>query len=370
MKVRDYLNMNAERIEQIKDTTTFARETETPKRNRMTRLSVFEQAVVQEIKRKLGHAARLNRAYPSITQLLLSPMPDDECPGCASGARRSSGGLFLDSGSLSKLIQGLLSLEADFVDFSGGGEPTRHPGFCGLVRAFIRSGFRLSLLTEANWSDGQTAAILAEDFAFLRVNLDASNDQVYHRIHRPSDSGEFQTVLRNVEKLIRERDKRRSPLVVGVEATLTQANMNFMEEIAGLAKDLGLDYVQFRAGGVGSDSLLTEQKERAERLVEELRIAIQPFPVYHRITSLKSTPGCRAARFQLTIDVSGDLYPCSCFQQRPDLRPLGNIFSQPANSLWRGQKHLEAIRVLNASECPVSDCRWHFLNHLLPDIKT
>jgi radical SAM protein with 4Fe4S-binding SPASM domain len=369
LKVRDYLNMDAERIEQIKSTATFERKTGTPEENRMESFTAFEQAMIQEMKRRLNNVTSRDRVFPGIVQILLSPKSDDGYPDSASSGQRSSGKPFLDSGNLSKLIQSLLSLDAKFIDFSGGGEPTQHPKFFNIARAFITNGFNLSLLTRTNWVDEQTAVILAEGFAFLRVILNASNDQVYRRISRSSDSGELQTVLRNVERLIREREQRRSSLMIGVETTLTQANMNFVEEIAGLARDLGSDYIQFRAGGIGSDSLLVEQKERVERLVEELRIAIQPFPVYHQIASPNITAGCRAARFQLVIDVSGDLYPCSYFQQHPNVRPFGSIFSQSASNLWGGREHLEAIRALNANECSVSNCRWCFLNHLLPDIK-
>jgi sulfatase maturation enzyme AslB (radical SAM superfamily) len=232
----------------------------------------------------------------------------------------------------------------------------------------MESGLGVGLLTDAAWSVGKMADLVVEVCSFVRVDLDACNQQVHDRI-RHTGSSRFQRVLQNVEKMARHRERRSSHSVMGAEINLTQANMNFAEEMTALARDLGLDYVRFRAGQAGPDSLLPEQRERVESLLQELDGELRSFPVYGEIRSSGPASGCRMSHFQLVVDASGDLHGCSDFRQRPDVRPFGNIHSRPVDQLWLGPERLKVVQELGESPCLIGDCRWHQCRHLLPDVR-
>ncbi len=327
----------------------------------------FESAVVEHILQRLSRTDEEIPWYPSLAQVLLSSPPAAHRTDCASAGRGAVRTAFSDPCCCRGLIRGLVSLKVGFVDFSGGGEPTLHPEFHELAQACIRGGLGLALTTNAAWSQAQSTDILLDGFSFLRIALDASNDQVHDRIHGRSGSRDFQKVLGNVERLMRERERRGSRLIAGGEALLTQANMNFVEEITGLARDLGLDYIRFRAETGPSDSLLPEQRETVGKLIEELKAAVHPFPVFEQVRIHGSGSGCRILPFHLVIDPCGDLYACSHFHQRPDLPCFGNLLSQPADKLWLGLAHSQTIKSLRAHQCNIHDCPWRFCPNLPQD---
>lgn len=369
MKIREYLSHDADTIERIKATATFTPERGTSVKDRTQGLPPFEETIVQDIVRRWYGSDEEGRTRPSIAQIQLSSRCHHGLCLSLPDAGDTNRATSLDPRIFPPLLDSLLRLKVKWIDFSGGGEPTSHPEFGEFAQACAESGLGIGLLSDAAWSVGKMGDLVVEACSFVRVNLDACNQQVCDRLHRIG-ACEFEKVLRNVEKMVRQREKRKSHLVLGAETNLTQANMNFTEEIAALARDLGLDYIRFRAGQTGPDSLLPEQRERAEALLRELSAESHPFPVYHQIRLSSSARGCRISHFQLVVDPSGNLHACSAYGRRPDIRPFGNIFSRPADELWLCSEHLKTIRKPDESPCTVSDCRWHLCNHLLPDSQT
>jgi wyosine [tRNA(Phe)-imidazoG37] synthetase (radical SAM superfamily) len=175
-------------------------------------------------------------------------------------------------------------LKVTFINLRGGGEPTTHPEYDTFALMYAQEGFELSLLTNATSLDSTKARFPVEAFSFLIVNLDANDDEVYNQIHPPPDLQEFQKVLANIEKVVSERERRESKLMVGAQIRLCQANVNFMEQITCLARDLGIDYVQFLTNPKISDCLLPDQEDQVNSLLTELRHArIVPFPFTQRL---------------------------------------------------------------------------------------
>lgn len=348
MKLKEYLNMDDRAIRQIKETTTFFPASYECKQDQTPYIPPFEKAVIERINHRLNSEEGQYRLSPSLARVVLPSTGEGDCSGA----------------DFSRLMQGLLWLRVGLIDFSGGGEPTLQPDFHKYTQGCIGSGIDMGLLTCATWTDGQTVDVVVDNFSFLRVNLDASNDQVYNSIHHPEHPYLFQQVIKNIERVIYERDRRKSQLVVGAETQLTQANMNFMEEITGLARDLGMDYVQLRIGR-SRDSLLPEQIEMVRKLAEELKSVFHPFPVYVQIDTPGINSGCRLAQFQLTVDATGEIYSCSCFRRKSSSRSWGNIFKQPIEKIWLNSRHRQGIESLERESCNLSECRWNFCSDLL-----
>jgi radical SAM protein with 4Fe4S-binding SPASM domain len=366
LRIRDYLNTGADRIEQIKATATFPQTAESCSRELTLSFPPFEESIVKHIVSQQSDVKQKARAYPAIVQIQLPSISDCHNICSRSYAESQRPGTCVDSQGFTRLIDDLLRLKAKWVDFSGG-EPTLCPEFRRLTRSCVDKRLRVKLLTDAGWHDDKMVGFVVEVFSFVGVNLDAGSQQVYDRIHH-TEWGEFQSVLRNVEKMIRYREQQKSHLVIGAEVNLTQANMNFTEEIAALARDLRLDYVRFRAGQTTHDSLLPEQRETTEVLLRELKDVLHHFPVYWQISSSKPVSGCRMSRFQLVVDASGDLHTCPEFSLLPQLRSFGNIHDKPLNELWLCPEHRKTLIELDESPCPVSDCPWRGCNRFLPEI--
>ena len=141
---------------------------------------------------------------------------------------------------------------------------------------------------------------------------------------------------------------------------MSQANMNFMEEMVALGKDLGLDYIHFRTSIHGSECLLPEQVTRVERLIQELRISHQPFGVYGRLDDHQVNTGCWFPASALMVDACGEVHACPHSAESANVAPFGNLLKENATALWFGLPHKRAVRSLQANACRIHDCCWRF----------
>ena len=362
MRIKDYLGINAEKEAELKAKATFSQERNIRQPGPKEKFSPFEKTMMERIFPEAKKISKGDLPYPALARVYLSYTCNHNCSGCLYGGDHKTENVFMDSNSFSRLLESLHSLKVKFIDLSGGGEPTLHPEFHKFAQMCIKEKFELSLLTNAASLDQKIAGLLVEGFSFLRVNLDASNDQVYNRIHRPPTPREFQKVLSNLEMIVSERERKRSGLILGAKLRLDQSNMNFMEEMTCLVKDIGLDYVQFRFNQKGFDSLLPEQTSGVSKLVKELENRYHPFEVYGEVESRKFRGGCWLSAIHLIINPSGDVYACPQYPYRQDATCFGNIFTQPADRLWFGPDHRRVVEHLRENDCPIKECGWHIYN--------
>ncbi|NIM99952.1 MAG: radical SAM protein [candidate division Zixibacteria bacterium] len=364
MKIKDYLRMDAEREAKLRAIATFSPKKDMPKLTQNERFSPFDRALIESVLPAANRMLQGAAAYPSTATVCISQTCTHNCSGCPSGWERKRENCFMDPSNFSKVLHSLRSLEVKFINLSGGGEPTLHPSFCEFAQMCIRQQFKLSLMTNAVSLEPTAVQVLVEGFSFLRANLDASSDEVYNRIHNPPQHDEFRKALVSMERIVSERQRRKSDLIFGAEVRICQANTNFLEEITRLATDLGLDYLQFRIKREASDGLQPDQVEGVRKLIEELKVNFFPFPVYGENRGRKLNSGCQLAPLTLAIGPSGDAFPCPRFAGRPEISAFGNIFSLRPDKLWFGPDHKRAVEQLGRIKCRIKDCRWRICGEL------
>ncbi|UCB51782.1 MAG: radical SAM protein [Candidatus Zixiibacteriota bacterium] len=359
MRIRDYLGLDAEKEAELRTVAVFPRAEAVHQSSPPEKLSPFDRAMIERGALKTRRHPEEGIPYPVSASVCLSYSCTHNCIECPHGSDRKSERMVLDSESLEGLLSRLHSLKVKFIDLRGGGEPTTHPEFHRFGEMCVQGRFEVSLLTNGTSLDSTTAKLLVEGFSFLIVNLDASNDEVYDQIHRPPGPREFQKVLANIERLVSEREGRESKLVMAAQVRLCQANVNFMEQMTRLARDTGVDYIQFRIGRRVPDGLLPDQIDQVDDLIPELRHEYSPFPVYGEIESRRATGGgCSASLRQLIVNPTGEVYPCPHFARLPQGTSFGNIFTLPPEELWFGAEHKSVVQQLREFDCPVQDCRW------------
>lgn len=365
MRIRDYLGLDRKKEVELKAVAIFPRAEGGHKSSRPEQLSPFDGAMIERSAAEIKTSPTRDMPYPVSASVCLSYTCAHNCSGCLHGTDRKSENTFLGAGSFGKLLSRLHSLKVKFIDLRGGGEPTTHPEFHRFAQMCMREGFELSLLTNGTSLDSTTARLLMEGFSFLTINLDANNDEVYNQIHHPPGPREFQKVLANIERVVSERERRESKLMMGTQVRLCQANMNFMEQMTRLAKDMGIDYIQFRINQWACDRLLPDQIERVSQFISELKASFDPFPIYGEVKSQKLKFGCPASLAQMIIDPHGDVYPCPHFPRLPQVTSFGNIFTLPPDELWFGVQRKRAVQRLREYDCPIEYCRWRVYDDFL-----
>ncbi len=306
--------------------------------------------------------------HPLMAVVFPSYVCNHRCQGCSYAEVNRSENVFSDPRNFSELLGSLRGLGVKSVEFSGGGEPTLHPEFGELIERAADQGFKLGLLTNASLLSGRTADLVVEHFTYVRVNLDASDAKVYDQIHDPPERYGFQTVLENLEEIIAKRNRRDSKLTVGAKVLICQTNMNFVEDVINLSKDVGCDYLQFKPMRNAKDSLLPEQAGMVNDLISSLRERYHPFSICGGAKGSRTDRKCWLSPIHLVVDPLGDVYPCCHYQYRRESTWIGNLFKEPLEKIWFGQRHKEVIRALKVEECNLYDCRWHHYNEIMRQV--
>jgi radical SAM protein with 4Fe4S-binding SPASM domain len=372
LKIKDYLTIDPEKRAKLEAMTTLPQDLSSVHPEKSIHepipkelLSPWEKARIGRILPETQKILKGDIPYPVFARVCLSYTCKHNCLGCLYGSNRRKENVFMDSKNFGLLLDSLHSLKVEFIDLGGGGEPTLHPEFNKFAGMCIKEKFKLSLLSNGTWSDLKIIDLLTEGFSFLRVSLDADSDEVYNQIHRPFAPGEFQKMLGNLEKIASQKERRKSDLIIGAKVSLCQTNMNFIEEMINLTKDMGMDYIQFQIKNKTFDSLIPEQKREVNKLMKELKNRYHPFLVYGEFESKRFHGGCWLSSLHLIIDTKGNVCPCPHFPHHPAAISLGNIFTQEVDELWFGSKHRQVANCLREDDCPIKNCRWRFYNELV-----
>jgi radical SAM protein with 4Fe4S-binding SPASM domain len=359
------LETNPDIKERLRRIATFSTSRNPYEPVRRNLLSPFEEEKISLTATGVEKMSGGDSIRPVIARIYLSSRCAHNCSGCSFAYLQNRNGIFLNPSYFRKLVDDLYSMHIQLIDLTGGGEPTLHPQFIEFVKMCREREFQLALLSNGTWDDLRLFDLLAEGFSFIRVSLDASSGEVYERFHRPSRGGEFQRMMNNLEKLISEREKRKSGLVIGAKVKLSQANMNYVEGMITLTKDLGLDYIQFHIKPCGGEALLPDQRRNVHEILSELRNKHHPLLVYAGGEEEKSENWCWSSMAQLTIDASGNVYSCPHFPDQMDAARLGNFFDLNINDLWLDYNLKCGFSSANMGTCSVENCRWRFYDSVI-----
>jgi radical SAM protein with 4Fe4S-binding SPASM domain len=348
--------------------TTFSEKRQVDDRSQRILVNPFERNKILRWRHLAEEILEGKMPHPLMAVVYPSYVCNHDCHGCSYRELNKNENLFSDSSNFSELLRSIRGLGVKSIEFSGGGEPTLHPQFDELAEYAANQRFELGLLTNGSLLSGRTADLIVSHFTYVRVNLDASDVQVYNQIHRPPESYGFQTILDNLEEVNFKRNRQNSRLTLGAKVLICQANMNFIEDIINLSKDVGCDYVQFKLMRNAQGSLLPEQAGMVDDLIEILRERYYPFSVFGGALGSKTDRKCWLSPIHLVVDPLGDVYPCSHYQHRRESTRMGNLFKEPLEEIWFGQRHKEVIRALKVEECNLYDCRWHCYNEIMRQV--
>ena len=127
------------------------------------------------------------------------------------------------------------------VTWSGGGEPTLHPGLSVIMNEAAFLGLDQGLYTHGGHLDDIKAAIIKRWLTWVYVSLDASSEEDYHRL-KGVPTLRFKEVLEGIERLVQAR----GGATVGIGYLVNRETMAGLERVLRLKRELGADYIQFR----------------------------------------------------------------------------------------------------------------------------
>lgn len=294
------------------------------------------------------------------------------CPGCHGLMGQDN--TVMDTDRLLLLLDELKSIGVQGVMLAGAGEPTMHPDFarvllhCGNINldaAYYTNG---ELLTE------QIIDATLDSCSWIRVSLDASNEQMHNSVHR-AGLFSFEKVTDNMKALSTQRQKKSSKTTLGAGFLVNTETALGIYDAAKLTKDLGFDYLRVRpffgynnkpmcdvsdipgivkqldlAKSIESDSFTVDFPEQRMSWVETGNPDIQ----YHK---------CYIHHFSTHIGADLNVYLC-CHTIGWQKYALGNLNENTFEEIWYSQKRRDVYESIDYRDCATPCSMAQFNNQL------
>ncbi len=325
----------------------------------MSDLSLYPEAVRLKLGQKIA---------PRMAIVHLTNFCNQACLGCEYAAVHGTQAAKIATQRALDLMIEIMGLGAFSVLFSGGGEPTLHPGFCQVIEQAKACKLLLGLFTNGTNPASKIMQAIVQHVTFVRVSMDAAKPETYATI-RQVDAADFWQVNKFVKQLVKQRQQTGSNLEIGLKFLVRQSNINEIIDFVNLAEELEVDNVQYKPLRWHPEEVPAECVENANYLITQAKKLASKVKVTGGIaTAIQCQTPCWLSPLRVVISAEGDVHLCNYFHHRRATHTYGNIEQAPLNSLWYGVRHQEALTRIDSAECEHFDCRFHKLNTQLDSL--
>ena len=263
-----------------------------------------------------------------------------------------------------EIAEDLVNIGVKAVTFSGGGEPFLYKPLLKVSKIFIDGGIQIASLTNGSKLEGELAEYFAHNGTWLRISLDAWDDESY-TASRGVRVGEFKRMLKRINDFVDLQGK----CVLGISLIVDQKNAKHVYEIVQQLRESGVHNVKISPCIVSNDGeennsyhqqIFSSVRSQVDRLLENTsNNDFELFDAYHELET-KFDKDYEWCPFVQTLCVIGaDLNVYSCQDKAyTDKGLLGSLKERGFAEFWQSSK--SKLRNIN----PSKDCRHHCVaNH-------
>ncbi len=208
------------------------------------------------------------------------------------------------------------------------GEPLLNRSIAAMVHCAKESGIaHVKLATNGMVLTEQKAAALVEArLDHISISLDGASAGTYTRFRI---NGNFNRVVRNIARLVKVRDRRRSGLIIELQFIIMKHNEHEIAAIEALARKLGVDVLRLK-------TVLIKRDAWKALLPREPRCS--------RYAGVQGGATCDKPREELVINADGTVIPC-CYVVGKDVKKfaIGNIKNNTLDEIMRSGRYLEFV---------------------------
>jgi len=263
-----------------------------------------------------------------------------------------------------EIVEDLVEIGVEAVTFSGGGEPLIYKALPEVAERLAKGGIRVAALTNGANLKGRMADAFAEHGTWLRVSIDAWDDESYAK-SRGIKAGEFSRVIENM----RAFSARESKCVLGVSFIISSDNVEHLYEACALFKEVGVNHVKLSAAVVSSDVRENNRYHRSitgravELIDRAFTLSDEQFSVinhYHELEERfdKTYETCPFLQFLTVIGADLSVYTCQDKAYNETGR-LGSIKDRSFKEFWFSEENHHRLYGID----PSRNCRHHCVAH-------
>ncbi len=276
---------------------------------------------------------------PILIEIDPSNACNHSCPFCISGhlhlSKYKGTELFnrtmLKKDVFKNLIDDLISLKIDAINWTGGGEPTMNPNLGEMIKYISdNSNIQIGMFTNGTMLERfDLFETIVKTCSWVRVSMDAGKEKTYDDLRVTNSKTNFKTVMNNIIKLIDTKKKLKSEITIGAGFVVTKDNYNEILDFANLFKDIDIDYCQYKP-----EIIQIERDETVDKTKEQISADFWLKDVLVKLDEAKEILGkkyeCNAYKMEdLIVDVNNygrNYNECIGSQLQPCVGADGNVY--------------------------------------------
>lgn len=264
------------------------------------------------------------------------------------------------------------------IMYAGEGEPMLHPQVNAIVKATKAAGIDVSFTTNGTLMNTRFVEESLQHCDWVKVSLNAGSPETYAKVHRVK-AKEFDKVIENIKYAVAYKKEHNLKCAIGLQCVLLPENAHEMESLAGMCRELELDYFVVKPYSQHLSSNTHQYEGTSYKDYTGLGEALaqyntETFQVIFRDETMKkldeatpyetciSTPNLWAY-----IDAKMNVVACSAYLGN-DRFNLGNLNDSDFKTIWQGSKRQALFEEgICIDECR-KNCRMNHANIYLDQI--
>ena len=347
----------------------------------------------------------LNNENPAPILIEIDPSNacNHSCPFCISGhlhLNKYKGTDLFNRTMLKKdvfkdLVDDLISLKIDAINWTGGGEPTMNPALSEMIKYINKnSNIKMGMFSNGTmFKRFDLFETIVNSCSWVRVSMDAGREDTYDNLRITNNKTNFKTVIENIITLIETKKRLKSDITIGVGFVVTRDNYNEILDFSNLFKDIDVDYCQFKPEiiQVERDETLDKSKEQISSdfwlkdvlvLLDEAKKILgdkyecNAYKIDDLIVDVKNYgrnyKQCLGSQLQPCVGADGNVYVCTNHRGHKKYS-YGSLYEKSFKEIWSDIKTKSNImnkieneeKFINCTHL----CKPHESNKLLYQIK-
>lgn len=286
---------------------------------------------------------------------------------------------FLDKDIILRDIRQMSQNGLKSVICSGEGEPLLNKDMPDIANGIKACGVDVAMSTNGVLFTEEKANECLSAFTWVRFSVASMEEQSYDKIQR-GKAGDLEKVKTNLTDIVKVKKDQGLKTTLGVQCLLLPDNADQLPDMAKELREIGVDYLTVKpySQHLHSENTFQIDYDQMMELEQEIKgYSTEDFAVYFRVNAMKKVrhdkhyQRCYGLPFMTHIDAKGNVWPCVAHIGTKEFC-YGNIYEQPFEKIWEGERRQEVIQKLNSLDinrvCREA-CRLDEINKYLVELK-
>lgn len=284
------------------------------------------------------------------------------CPNCIWGDFRASARDSIKPEVLLRIIGEAQEIGVRSLVWTGGGEPLAHRTTLQGMKKASELGLKNGLFTTAFPMSAAVSDVLLENLTWVRFHLDGATPDSYGFLHQVNPDV-FEKVTNNICYFVQRRKELGLKTSAGMNTIASKETLPEVSGLARLAKDMGLDFFQFKHDLTQTNQPEHHQwwKDEVVPIMDELNKELSDD--YFRLQYVRqidisepdTAPLCHIHHALTAITADGRVAYCKSTRDQIEWS-LGSIYDNHLRDIFNGERHQYLKKCITPNNCGIIPC--------------